>query len=72
MFSFVEPGAAASVRRALPGGADGGRGSVCGARPGRPDSRDDHRRLGRVAVRRPTRLQKLLQPEQIRGTLPVQ
>lgn len=69
---MLKPGAAAALRRAVPGGADGGGSSVRGAGPRRPHARDHHGRLGRVAVRRKTRLQELLQPEQIRGALPVQ
>ena len=33
MFPSLVPGAAAAVWRAVPGGSDGGRGSVCGTGP---------------------------------------
>ena len=56
LVSSPTPGAAAAVRRAVPGGADGGRGSVRRSRPCRAHARDHHGRLGRVAVRRETRL----------------
>lgn len=65
-------GAAAALWRALSGRAHGGRGSVCSFGPGRPHKRDHHRRLRRVALRRETRLQEFLQPEQIRWIFPVQ